>query len=142
MKISEVVRQKGATVVTIAPDASVQDLLAMLAEFKIGAVVVSADGQSVDGIVSERDIVRHLHSDGAGILTGPVSAIMTAAVRTATPDHDLDHLEATMTEHRIRHVPVLVDGKLFAIVSIGDVVKNRISTLQAERDQLVTYIQS
>lgn len=140
MKISEVVRQKGQTVITIIPDASVSELLGLLAEHGIGAVVVSSDGSSVDGIVSERDIVRHLNRDGAAILEGPVAAIMTAEVRTADPDHDVEHLESTMTEHRIRHVPVLVDGRLHAIVSIGDVVKNRINSLQAERDQLVTYL--
>ncbi|MBK6886643.1 MAG: CBS domain-containing protein [Tetrasphaera sp.] len=142
MKISDVVRQKGAMVVTIVPEASVTDLLALLAEHRIGAVVVSGDGHAVDGIVSERDIVRHLHSQGADVLAGPVSAIMTSEVRTATPDHSLDDVETAMTDHRIRHVPVLIDGHLAAIVSIGDVVKNRISALQAERDQLVTYIQS
>lgn len=141
MKISEVVRQKGQTVVTIIPDASVGELLALLAEHGIGAVVVSSDGTAVDGIVSERDIVRHLNSSGAGILDGTVAAIMTADVRTTDPDHDIESLESTMTEHRIRHVPVLVDGQLHVIVSIGDVVKNRINSLQAERDQSVTYIQ-
>ena len=114
----------------------------MLFRSRIGAVVVSTDGSSVNGIVSERDVVRHLHSTGAGILQGPVSAIMTAQVRTASIDSDLDELESTMTEHRIRHVPVVIDGQLAAIVSIGDVVKNRIHTLQAERDQLSAYISS
>ena len=141
MKISEVVRGKGG-VVTIAPDASVGELLTLLAEHRIGAVVVSGDGASVHGIVSERDIVRHLHSTGADIIGGPVSAIMTSEVRTAGMDSDLDELESTMTEHRIRHVPILVDGQLAAIVSIGDVVKNRISSLQAERDYLEAYISS
>lgn len=141
MKISEVVRGKGG-VVTIAPDASVGDLLTLLAEHRIGAVVVSGDGAAVHGIVSERDIVRHLHSTGADIIGGPVSAIMTSEVRTAGMDSDLDELESTMTEHRIRHVPILVDGQLAAIVSIGDVVKNRISSLQAERDHLEAYISS
>ena len=141
MKISEVVRGKGG-VVTIAPDASVGELLTLLAEHRIGAVVVSGDGAAVHGIVSERDIVRHLHSTGADIIGGPVSAIMTSEVRTAGMDSDLDELESTMTEHRIRHVPIVVDGQLAAIVSIGDVVKNRISSLQAERDQLEAYISS
>lgn len=141
MKISEIVRTKGGTVITIGPDATVGELLALLAEHRIGAVVVSGDGDAVDGIVSERDVVRHLHSTGADIIGGPVSSIMTTSVRTAAPETDLDELESTMTDHRIRHVPVVVDGHLHAIVSIGDVVKHRILTLQAERDQLVTYIQ-
>lgn len=141
MRISDVVRLKGATVVTIIPDASVTELLALLADHRIGAVVVSGDGSVVDGIVSERDVVRHLHSSGAEVLRGPVSAIMTRQVRTVGMDALLGDLEATMTEHRIRHVPVVVDGRLHAIVSIGDVVKNRIEDLQSERDQLVGYIQ-
>lgn len=141
MRISDVVRSKGGQVVTIGSDATVQELLALLHDFKIGAVVVSDDGESVHGIVSERDIVRHLHSSGPGIIEGPVSAIMTREVRTIGPEADLDEVEKTMTDNRFRHVPVVVDGKLHAIVSIGDVVKNRMESLQAERDQLVGYIQ-
>ena len=141
MRISDVVRSKGAQVVTIGSDGTVQELLALLNDFKIGAVVVTDDGESIDGIVSERDIVRHLHAEGPQILTGPVSAIMTPDVRTITPDADLNEVEQTMTTNRFRHVPVVVDGKLHAIVSIGDIVKVRIESLQAERDQLVGYIQ-
>ena len=136
------VRRKGADVITVRSDASVVELLALLSEHRIGAVVVSDDGEAVNGIVSERDIVRHLHTDGAGLLEAPVSQIMTAEVHTCAPDDSLDDLEAAMTERRFRHVPVVVDGKLHAIVSIGDVVKNRIDDLQSERDQLRTYIQS
>jgi CBS domain-containing protein len=96
----------------------------------------------VHGIVSERDIVRHLHTDGAALLEAPVGQIMTSEVHTAHPEESLENLESAMTERRFRHVPVVVDDKLVAIVSIGDVVKNRIDDLQAERDQLRTYIQS
>lgn len=141
MRISDVVRSKGGHVVTIRSGATVQELLALLSDHRIGAVVVSDDGVSVHGIVSERDIVRHLHSRGPGIIQGPVSAIMTKEVQTTAPEADLDEVEKTMTENRFRHVPVVVDGKLHAIVSIGDVVKNRMESLQAERDQLVGYIQ-
>ncbi len=141
MRISDIVRSKGSDVVTIHTDATVTDLLALLADHQIGAVVVSDDGTSVHGIVSERDIVRHLHSQGAAVLTGPVSAIMTRDVRTVTPDAELEEVARTMTTHRFRHVPVVTDGQLAAIVSIGDVVKSRIEALQAERDQLVGYIQ-
>ena len=142
MRISDVIRRKGGDVITVRADASVTELLTLLAEHRIGAVVVSDDGTSVHGIVSERDIVRHLHTDGAALLDAPVSRIMTAEVHTCTPDDSLDDLETAMTERRFRHVPVVVDGALVAIVSIGDVVKNRIDDLQAERDQLRTYIQS
>ena len=98
------------------------ELIALLSEHGIGAVVVSGDGEAVDGIVSERDVVRHLHSGGGGIVDGPVSAIMTAEVRTCSAGDQVADLEATMTEHRIRHVPVVEDGRLVGIVSIVDVV--------------------
>ncbi len=126
---------------SIRPDDTVATLLAMLDEKGIGAVVVSTDGRDVVGIVSERDVVRHLHRTGASVVEGPVSAIMTNEVTTAGVDDDLESLARTMTDRRIRHMPVVVDGSLHSIVSIGDVVKLRIDTLQSERDQLVGYIQ-
>jgi CBS domain-containing protein len=141
MRISDVVRRKGTVVVTVRSDDTVERLLALLEEHKIGALVVSDDGETVSGIVSERDVVRHLHHDGAEILRAPVSQIMTSDVKTCTPDVPIEELARTMTDHRIRHIPVLVDGRLHAIVSIGDIVKQRIDELQAERDQLVGYIQ-
>ncbi len=141
MKISDVVRRKGDQVVTVRPEETVERLLQLLEEHRIGAVVVSTDQSSVDGIVSERDIVRQLHSRGADVLGLPISAIMTADVTTCDPDTAIEDLARTMTELRIRHVPVVVDGRLRAIVSIGDIVKHRIDELQTERDQLVGYIQ-
>ncbi|CCH78545.1 conserved hypothetical protein [Nostocoides japonicum T1-X7] len=141
MRISDIVRSKGSDVVTIRSDATVTELLALLADYRIGAVVVSDDGTSVHGIVSERDIVRHLHTQGADLLGSPVSAIMTREVQTVAPDADLESVATTMTNQRFRHVPVVTEGQLRAIVSIGDVVKSRIEALQAERDQLVEYIQ-
>ena len=141
MRISDVVRRKGDLVVTVKPDATVEHLLDLLEEHRIGAVVVSEDGQTVGGIVSERDVVRHLRTDGPALLQAPISSIMTSEVRTCDLDVPIEELARTMTDHRIRHVPVVVDGKLRAIVSIGDIVKHRIDELQAERDQLVGYIQ-
>lgn len=141
MRISDVVRRKGDEVVTVRPDETVQRLVQLLEEHRIGALVVSEDGQSVAGIVSERDVVQHLHREGVAVLSAPVSQIMTAEVRTCEPDVTLEELARTMTDARIRHVPVVVDGRLHAIVSIGDIVKNRIDELQSERDQLVGYIQ-
>ncbi|MBR7741941.1 CBS domain-containing protein [Phycicoccus sp. BSK3Z-2] len=140
MKIADVVKRKGGDVVTVRPDATVSELLALLAEHRIGAVVASEDGTAVAGIVSERDVVRHLHTAGAGLLDAPVADIMTTSVHTSHPDESLEDLATQMTERRIRHVPVVVDGALQAIVSIGDIVKFRIDTLQAERDQLRDYI--
>lgn len=140
MRVADALRRKGSSVVTISRDRSVRELLALLAEHRIGAVVVSPDGVSVDGIVSERDVVRRLNSDGDGILDGTVAEIMTAEVHTCGPDATLDELMPVMTEHRVRHVPVLVDAQLTGIVSIGDVVKHRMAEVQAERDQLTNYI--
>ncbi len=141
MKISDVLRNKGGGVVTIKPDDTVSTLLARLEEHRIGACVVSADGSHVDGIVSERDVVRHLHSTGPVILEGPVASIMTSEVTTGTASDEIQDLAATMTEMRVRHVPILdSDGQLTAIVSIGDIVKHRLSELQSERDQLRDYI--
>lgn len=141
MKISDVVKRKGDTVITVRSDASVTALLDLLAEHRIGAVVVSDGDGAVEGIVSERDIVRHLQKSGPSVLDLTVAAIMTSNVHTCVPEDELGALELTMTEHRFRHVPVVVDGRLTAIVSIGDVVKHRMTDLQAERDQLSAYIQ-
>lgn len=140
MKITDVMRGKPSQdVVTIRPDATVRDLLTLLAEHNIGAVIVSGEGAGVDGIVSERDVVRKLHDDES-VLDAPVQQIMTAVVQTCEPGHDVDALMAQMTEHRIRHVPVLDEGRLIGVVSIGDVVKSRITQLEFERDQLDHYV--
>ena len=140
MNINDVIKGKSSTkVITITPDATVRDLLALLAEHNIGAVVVSGDGNSVDGIVSERDVVRKLNGNDA-ILDSTVDAIMTSVVQTCEPGHDVDQLMVQMTEKRIRHVPVVDDGDLVAVISIGDVVKSRITQLEFERDQLDSYV--
>jgi len=135
------VKHKAPGVVTVRSDATVAELVDLLTENRIGAVVVSDDGSAVDGIVSERDIVTHLKGVGAGVLEAPVSSIMTVEVHTCGPDENIENLAAMMTERRIRHIPVVTDGGLHAIVSIGDVVKSRIDALQSERDQLRDYIQ-
>ena len=140
MPISDILRVKGMQVVTITPDTKVRGLLAVLAEHRIGAVVVSADGTSVDGIASERDIVRALAKRGAAVMSEPVTAIYTAEVHTVTPQTPLEEVMRLMTEHRVRHAPVVVDGRLLGIVSIGDVVKNRIDDLETERTALTDYI--
>jgi len=140
MRISQVLSGKHSTeVVTVSPDATVRDLLGMLAEHNIGALVVSSDGGTVDGIVSERDIVRHLQRDEQ-ILDAAVSSIMTSEVHTCQSDQSLTELMQVMTERRFRHVPVVDDGRLTGIVSIGDVVKSRMSELEFERDQLDSYV--
>ena len=142
MQISQVLRHKGREVATIDGTASVRDALAVLAEHGIGALVVSSDGRRVDGIVSERDVARGLHSRGAELLTDPVSSLMTEQVRTCSLHESVQAVAQTMTEHRVRHVPVMEDGALVGIVSIGDVVKSRIDELEFERDQLESYVSS
>jgi CBS domain-containing protein len=140
MMIREVVSSKGdSTVVTVPPDATVRTLVDLLAEHNVGALVVSSDGTSVDGIVSERDVVRQLHRD-ADVLDATVDTIMTTPVHTCVPQDQLDDLMRVMTERRIRHVPVVADGRLAGIISIGDVVKHKISRLEFERDQLDSYV--
>ena len=140
MRIGDVLGAKPSQeVVTIAPEASVRDLVATLAEHNVGALIVSSDGSTVEGIVSERDVVRHLHSDGT-VINNTVGAIMTTDVETCDPDVLLDDLMKVMTDKRIRHVPVVEGGALVGIVSIGDVVKHRIDQLQFERDQLDSYV--
>ena len=140
MRIGDVLNAKPSKdVVTITPEAGVKDLLALLAEHNVGALIVSTDGESVDGIVSERDVVRHLHHEGT-VVNNTVGAIMTSKVETCEPDTQLDDLMKIMTERRIRHVPVVEDDKLVGIVSIGDIVKHRMDQLQFERDQLDSYV--
>jgi CBS domain-containing protein len=140
MRISDVLSSKPShLVVTIPPESTVRDLLALMAQHNVGAVVVSGDGESVDGIVSERDVVRRLHEDET-VLDGAVSRIMTADVATTDPHTPVDDLRVLMTERRIRHVPVVVEGRLAGIISIGDVVKSSIDQLQFERDQLDSYV--
>jgi CBS domain-containing protein len=143
VQISQLLRHKGHEVATIDRSESVRTALALLAERGVGALVVSSDGRRVEGIVSERDVARGLHSRGAELLADPVSSLMTAEVRTCRPSARVTDLAQTMTDHRIRHVPVVDDDEvLVGIVSIGDVVKARLDELEDERKQLVDYIQT
>ena len=143
MNISDILRHKattkGATVVTIAPSGAVKELLAALAEHSIGALVV-VDGDQVVGIVSERDVVRRLDDRGASILDSTVADIMTTSVVSCSSQDSVDSVAATMTERRIRHMPVIDDGKLDGIVTIGDVVLSRTRQLEQDRSQLEQYI--
>ena len=142
LRISDVIRAKGNAVVTVKPDIDVRTLLGVLAEYGIGAVVVSTDGTSVSGIVSERDVVRALAERGATVISEPVSEIMTSEVQTCTPDTPVVELMSVMTHGRFRHVPVVIQDRLIGIVSIGDIVKNRVGELEIERDSLTSYITS
>ncbi|WP_422746245.1 CBS domain-containing protein [Mycobacterium sp. WMMD1722] len=140
MRIADILRSKGSSVATVTETTTVTGLLAELATHNIGAMVVVGPDGGIVGMVSERDVVRRLHERGADLLRRPVSEIMTGLVVTCTPDEPVDDLSAVMTNNRVRHVPVVVDGRLAGIVSIGDVVKLRMELLQAEQEHLQAYI--
>src|ERR1700722_1619894 len=140
MRISDVLRVKGTQVVTVTPDTRVRRLLAVLAEHRIGAVVVSHDGAAVDGIASERDIVRALARRGAAVMSEPVTAIYTAEVHTVTPQAPIEEVMRMMTERRVRHVPVVADDSLRGVVSTGEGGKLRIGDLEPEPTALSDYI--
>ena len=143
MRIRDILQTKGSDVVVIAPDSSVRDLVALLREHNLGAVIVSTDGVTMAGIVSERDVVRHLATDADVLSATRGLDVMTEVVHTCHPEDSVESLMSTMTDHRIRHLPVLdADGHLSGIISIGDVVKSTITTLQFERDRLQEYVSS
>ena len=139
MRIADVLRTKGTVVHTVRSDARVAELVEQLQRHDVGALVV-VDGDAVIGIVSERDVVRRLADRGAVLLDAPVSEIMSAAVVTCTPGDTVDHVMGVITERRFRHLPVLVDGTLGGIVSIGDMVSATMRELERERAQLESYI--
>ena len=140
MLIAAILRAKGTEVVSVAPETTVADLLTALTRHGIGAVAVARD-EALIGIVSERDVVRGLERYGADLLAAPVADIMTADVHTCTPDDTVESVSEAMTRHRFRHVPVMSQGRLAGLVSIGDVVKSRLRVLEEDRAQLEAYIQ-
>ncbi len=140
MRIADILRNKGATVATVTETTTVTGLLAELVIHNIGAMVVVGPDGGVVGIVSERDVVRKLHDHGPELLRRAVADIMSKVVVTCTPDDQIDDLSALMTNNRVRHVPVMQGGRLAGIVSIGDVVKNRMDELQAQQQHLQAYI--
>jgi CBS domain-containing protein len=140
MRVQGLLRTKGNEVETISPTATIAEVVDALGRHGIGALVVSADGEHIDGIVSERDIVRSLAADGADLLARPVSAVMTERVHTCTADTSVNDLMALMTTERVRHVPVVEDDRMVGIVSIGDVVKSRILELEHEMEAVHEYI--
>ncbi len=142
MAVAHILRQKGAAVVTVKPEDSVQSIVDILARHRIGAVVVVDPQGAIAGIVSERDVVRAMAGDAAGIVGKTAKDIMTAKVRTCAPTDSEAELMQMMTEGRIRHLPVVGNGKLAGMVSIGDLVKFRIEQMEAEADQMKTYIAS
>ena len=140
MQVAKILARKGADVFTIEPDATVAVAVAELGARRIGALIVSSDGTTVAGIVSERDVVRRLADLGPAVLDQPVSSVMTAEVVTCTPTATTEELMGIVTERRIRHVPVLDDDRLSGLVSIGDVVAARVRELEEEAQLLHDYI--
>lgn len=138
MKVRDILARKGQRVVTIRSDASIETAVHRLALERIGALVVSEDGEALEGILSERDILHALAREGAAILGHGrrVFEIMTRAVRTCGPEDSVKHLMDTMTRYRVRHLPVVEGGRLIGIVSIGDVVKNRLEEMELETNVL------
>jgi CBS domain-containing protein len=140
MKVAAILNNKGDNVVTASPDDTVATVAELLKRERIGAVIVTGAGGSVSGILSERDIVRAIPVKGAGLLESRVADLMTREVVTCAPDSDVDDVRKLMTEGRFRHVPVVVDGKLAGVISVGDVVKQRLDELEAEAGALRSYI--
>lgn len=140
MTAERILKTKGHTVLTIKPDASIMDAVALLSEKNIGAVVVSADGGKVDGILSERDLVRAMGKHRVALFDLKVQDLMTRNVFTCTSTDGTMSILARMTERRIRHLPVVDDGKLTGVISIGDVVKIRLDDLVAETEAMRDYI--
>jgi CBS domain-containing protein len=140
MKISEILRRKGADVATISPHATIESALGILKEQNVGALVISSATNPVNGILSERDIVRSLATRGARVLAEHVSDNMTTSVISCAPDELITKAMTTMTTRRFRHMPVIDEGALAGIVSIGDLVKHRLEELEDEASNLRTYI--
>ena len=143
MRVSEILNAKGASVTTVRPHETIDALTHRLRLEKIGSAVVSADGARIDGIISERDVVRGLAEHREALLAMTVSDLMTASVATCGPDDSVKDVMRTMTQRRIRHLPVTEAGRLVGIVSIGDVVKNRLDDMELEanvlRDSLIAH---
>ena len=140
MRVAEVLRRKGTHTATVPPDATVNRVVELLREHGYGALVVSTDGSTIEGIVSERDIVRAL-GVRTDLLDLAVSEIMTTPVVTCGPDDRTAQLMDLMTEWRIRHLPVEIDGVLSGLISIGDVVKWRVTELETEKEVMQDYIE-
>jgi CBS domain-containing protein len=140
MNVETILRSKGRAVATIRPDETIGAALEELISRNIGALVVTGDGGGVDGIISERDIVHALADHGADLLSRSVAEVMTRPVITCNPSDSVEKLMAEMTNRRIRHFPVVQDGRLCGIVSIGDVVKNRLDEVEYEARSLRSFI--
>src|SRR4051794_25399897 len=143
MNVEHILARKGREVKTIAPNASLEDALQRLREERIGALVVSTDGARIEGILSDRDILNAIADHGTAVLGESVGSVMTAKVFTCSRDDRVSRIMALITTRRIRHVPVVEkDGRLCGMISIGDVVKQRLDEIQGEADAMREYVQS
>ncbi len=142
MSVAHILKQKGNAVITVEPSQTLHEVAGILAKHRIGAVIVVDPAGALAGIVSERDVVRALANEGASALTRTAREFMTAKVRTCSPRDTEAGLMGLMTEHRIRHLPVVEDGKLAGMISIGDVVKLRIEMIEREAEEMKSYIAS
>jgi CBS domain-containing protein len=140
MNVASILKAKGAEVATAPANMTLAEVASLLSERRIGAVVITGPDGAIEGIVSERDIVSGVARYGPEVLSGPASAVMTRDVHTCDPSDSIYELMNVMTEQRIRHLPVAVDGKLQGIVSIGDVVKQRIAEIEFEASEMKRYI--
>ena len=140
MSVSQILKQKGRDVITAKPADTVKQVAELLAAKRIGAIIVSSGNGKIDGIVSERDIVRAIGLEGAAALGKPISSVMTSNVRSCSDDDSETELMALMTQHRIRHLPVVTAGKLSGMISIGDVVKFRIEQIERDAADMKAYI--
>lgn len=140
MNVKEILRKKSALVITMKADQSLVEASQLLAEHNIGAVVIVNDGGTPIGILSERDIVRELAASQADVVHHTVRDVMTEDVIVALPDDDLSYVSSTMTDRRVRHLPVVEGQKLVGIVSIGDVVKAQLDYYESEAHMLRQYI--
>lgn len=140
MQVMQILKEKGADVTTMTADASIADALRLLNERRIGAIVITGRYGNIEGILSERDLIHALAERGTDLMNARVADLMTRHVFTCTPETSIEELMRQMTRRRIRHLPVLSDGQLCGIVSIGDVVKNRLLELETEATTLRDYI--
>lgn len=140
MTVRKILNLKGSDVVTIAPEKRLLDAIALLAKHKIGALIVSGKNKEVVGVISERDIVRLLSNADKDRFENAVSSAMTKEVKTCTPDDTIQHVMQVMTAGRFRHMPVVQNGRLAGVISIGDVVKFRLEEMERESEELKQYI--
>ncbi len=140
MKAAAILKRKGSFVVTVFPDASIREAMRVLIKHRVGSLIVLSEAREVIGVITERDIFRLTYEHEGKIMDIPVSAVMTTNLIVALPSDSLDFLKAMITENRIRHLPVMDDGKLVGVVSIGDIIREEVSEAAVENRYLKDYI--